>query len=178
MVRPSFGLLALALAIGHPRHVTAVPALVTLPVLPFGDPSGSPLTAVELGVDSQSGYTTYGIEEAILQVGPSKTVTVPFTATVVAGSDHVAITASFSTTSFGIELGGECDLSSRDAICRAPLFLTTETVPVASLTPWVIDVVSTGVPSATPTTNWSPRQAATPIYGVLVGVVVMACSLL
>ncbi|KAF7346687.1 hypothetical protein MSAN_01806500 [Mycena sanguinolenta] len=178
MVRPGFGLLALALAIAHPRHIAAIPALVTLPVLPFGDPSGSPLTAIEFGVDSQSGYTTYGVEEFVLEEGPSTTVTFPFTATVVAGSDHVAITASFSATNLGVVQGSECDLSSRSAICREPQLFTTETVHLSSLVPWVIDVVSTGVPSATPTTNSSPRQVAASIYGVLVGVVLTACTLL
>ncbi|KAJ6462190.1 hypothetical protein C8R45DRAFT_1027547 [Mycena sanguinolenta] len=172
MVRPGFRLLGLALAIGH---VTAIPALVTLPA--FGDPSdpSATVTAIQLGVDSQSGYTTYGVEEHIEQLGPSTTVTLPYTATVVAGSDHVAF-ASESVSGVGYFLAQECDLNSRNAICSGPQLTTT--VPLSSLVPWVIDVVSTGVPSTPTPSQSSSRQVAGSIYGVLGGVLLMTCSLL
>ncbi|KAF8142435.1 hypothetical protein K438DRAFT_1784759 [Mycena galopus ATCC 62051] len=183
MVRPAFGFLALALAIAHPRYVTALPGLVTVPLL--GNPSQThSFTAVQLGVDSQSGYTTYGIEDAVMEGGPSGYTTLPYTATLIVGSDRAAITASFTGTFAGtgdhvaVMQDEECDLTSHSAICKEPLFGTTITVPLSSLFPWVIDVVSTGVPSPTSTTsNSAPRPAAS-IYGVLAGIVFMASGLL
>ncbi|KAJ7626729.1 hypothetical protein B0H17DRAFT_1110602 [Mycena rosella] len=71
MGRPAFGFLV-ALAIAHLRLITAVPAVVTLPALgPASNPSKT-YTAVELGVDSSLGYTTYDIQGALLS-------TIPFT---------------------------------------------------------------------------------------------------
>ncbi|KAF8163930.1 hypothetical protein K438DRAFT_1775829 [Mycena galopus ATCC 62051] len=134
MVRPAFGFLALALAIAHPRYVTALPGLVTVPLL--GNPSQThSFTAVQLGVDSQSGYTTYGIEAGVVEGGPSGNTTLPYTATLVVGSDRAAITASFAGTFAGtgdrvaVMQDEECDLTSQSAICKEPLFGTTITVP-------------------------------------------------
>jgi len=179
MVRPAFRFLALALAIAHPRYVTALPGLVTVPAL--GDASHTDaLTAVQLGVDSQLGYTTYGVEVAVVQEGPSGNVTVPFTATVVVGSDYAAITDSFADTKDHVTVmqGEACDLTSQSAICKEPLFDTTITAPLSSLFPWFIDVVSTGVPSPTSTTSNSALRPAASIYGVLAGIVFIASGLL
>ncbi|KAJ6600558.1 hypothetical protein DFH09DRAFT_1128474 [Mycena vulgaris] len=172
MARPAFAFLVLALTIAHLPPVTAIPALVTLPA--FGDPSTT-FTAVELGVDSELGYTTYGVQGAFSEDGPTLSLTtIPFTATVVAGSNHIALTASATGVDIGYEEGDECDLQSRSAVCVE--YGVAHTVPLSSLVPWVIDVVSTAAPS--PTSNGSNSSRRPAIYGVLVSIALVVCSLL
>ncbi|KAJ6573209.1 hypothetical protein DFH09DRAFT_1079361 [Mycena vulgaris] len=152
MGRPAFGFLALALAIAHLRHVTAILALVTLPA--FGGPSTT-VTAVELGVDSKLGYTTYRVQAALSEEGPTQTHPTPIT---------IPFTASVSAKDLRYKLGDECDLKSRSAVCVEHGM--AQTVPLASLVPWVIDVVSTAAPSS-PTSNNSNTSRSPASYGVL-----------
>ncbi|KAJ7182967.1 hypothetical protein C8R43DRAFT_941050 [Mycena crocata] len=80
-----------------------MPALVTVP-LPFIAGSTA-LTADVLGVDSQ-GRITY----ALHQVEIAGTTTLPLTATIVQGSDHVAYELAATGVPLEVNFGFNCDL--------------------------------------------------------------------
>ncbi|KAJ7255814.1 hypothetical protein B0H12DRAFT_1112945, partial [Mycena haematopus] len=147
----SFKLHVLTLALSLPfRYVATspapVPAEITLSVPAVFLPVSAPYQAVVLGVDSQ-GHTTYAVDQPFID----GTSTTPLTATLVEGAEYASYTFSLSTGNsglFNIQLGFDCSLTAGNAICTGLDSNSQVATVTSSLQTFVLDVVSTAVPSS------------------------------